>query len=114
MSVEDLHAFFGKLEGDEGLRRQAMALDALPTGERFAALRALATQEGFDVTEEDWRHESVGPAVAALEDEELRGVVGGDACAPWAYLGSGGVGAAGGSCGQSGGAYGSAGGRECG
>jgi predicted ribosomally synthesized peptide with nif11-like leader len=114
MSVEDLHAFFGKLESDESLRRQAMELDALSGQERFAALYALATREGFDVTEEDWRHESVGPAVAELADEQLRDVVGAGCgaleglCVPESLgWGSGG-------CGGSVGAFGSAGGRGCG
>jgi predicted ribosomally synthesized peptide with nif11-like leader len=106
MSVDDLHAFFKKLEADESLRREVIALDARSDEERFQALQELAAREGLTVTEEDWRHESVAPAVAALEDETLRSVVGGAGC-----LNSGayGVGLAGGGCDQSLGAYGGSG-----
>ena len=75
MSLDDLHAFFRKLEGDEELRREVIALDAASDEERMAALQALAAREGFAVTAEDWQHDSVGPAVAELEVEELRRVV---------------------------------------
>ena len=117
MSVEDLHTFFNKLESDEALRQEVVALDATSDEERFAALHNLAAREGLEVTGEDWAHESVGPAVAALEDEELRGVVGAG-CGEQAGLlagvglgaggcgsvgalasGCGSVGAAGGGCG---------------
>jgi predicted ribosomally synthesized peptide with nif11-like leader len=75
MPVEDLHAFFKKLESDEALRQEVIALDAVSDEERMAALQAMAAREGFAVTADDWAHDSVGPAVAELEDEELRSVV---------------------------------------
>ncbi len=121
MSVDDLHAFFEKLESDESLRQEVIALDAASDEERLAALHVLAAREGFEITAEDWRHESVGSAVAALEDDELRSVVGGEGCAPWAFLGAqslgaaaggcgaGSVGKAAGGCGESLGAYGGSG-----
>jgi len=124
MSVDDLHAFFTKLESDESLRQEVIALDAASEEERPEALYALAAREGFDVTEDDWRHESVVPAVAGLEDEALRSVVGGVGCQPWGLLGEDSVGAPVRGCGQpSVGAYGAggcgqslgaAGGNSCG
>ena len=123
MSVEDLHAFFTRLEGDEGLRQEVIALDADSDEERLAALCTLAAREGFVVAGEDWEHDSVGPAVAALEDEELRSVVGGAGCPPWAWIGARSAGAYGeNGCGESvglagggcGGSLGAAGGSGCG
>jgi predicted ribosomally synthesized peptide with nif11-like leader len=112
MSVDDLHAFFKKLESDEALRQEVIALDAATDDERLTALRALAGREGFVVVEEDWAHDSVAPAVAALEDEQLRGVVGGAGCPPWAWIGARSAGAYGeNGCGESLGAYG---GNGCG
>jgi predicted ribosomally synthesized peptide with nif11-like leader len=106
MSVDDLHAFFEKLETDEILRQEVIALDALADEERARAVHDIAAREGYTITAEDWQHESVSPAVESLSDEALRGVVAGDGCMPWAWLG-GSLGAAGGSgCGQSVGAYG--------
>lgn len=104
MSVEDLHAFFKKLESDEDLRQEVIALDADSDEARFSALHALAARDGLEVTGEDWRHESVGPAVAALEDEELRSVVGAGCGANEGLAGSVGFGTGG--CGSVG-AYGS-------
>ncbi len=75
MSVGDLHAFFGRLEIDEALRGEVTALSAAADEERMAALQAMASREGFTVTVEDWQHDSVGPAVARLEDKDLRSVV---------------------------------------
>jgi len=77
MSIEDLTAFFGKLESDADLRDKAFGLQAAGGAERVDALCRLAKDSGFAVTPEDWQHEAAGPAIAALEDESLRGVVGG-------------------------------------
>jgi predicted ribosomally synthesized peptide with nif11-like leader len=104
MSVDDLHAFFNKLVSDEELRREVIALDAATAEERFAALQALAARDGLEVTSEDWQHESVGPAVAALEDEELKSVVAAG-CGDNAGLAGGSVGFGTGGCGSVG-AYG--------
>lgn len=107
MSVDDLHAFFKKLEGDEDLRQEVVALEASPGDEGFAALQALAAREGYEVTEDDWKHESVGPAVASLSDDALRDVVAAAGCVPWGAYGSGGAIASG--CDQSVGAFGGSG-----
>ena len=48
MSVDDLHAFFETLEGDESLRQEVIALDAASDEERLAALHALAAREGLE------------------------------------------------------------------
>lgn len=100
MSVEDLHTFFARLERDESLQDEARALDAGSDEERLAGLCRLAAREGLEVTPEDWRHESVGPAIAALDDERLRDIVGaGCGEGPgWTEV-EGGLGAYGGSCG---------------
>ena len=77
MSIEDLTAFFAKLESDQALQDQALALQGARGEERLAGLTSLAAEHGFTVTAADWEHEAAGPAVAALEDEKLRDVVGG-------------------------------------
>ena len=110
MSVDDLHAFFTKLENDESLRQEVIALDALGDEERARAVHDIAAREGFTITAEDWQHKSVGPAITSLSDEALRDVVAADGCMPWAFLG-GSLGLAGGGCGQS---VGAAGGSGCG
>ena len=77
MSIEDLTAFFAKLESDQALQDQALALQGARGEERLAGLTSLAAEHGFTVGAADWEHEAAGPAVAALEDEKLRDVVGG-------------------------------------
>ena len=102
MSIEDLTAFFGRLESDEDLRDKAVELQDAGGAERVDALCRLAKEYGFEVTPEDWRHEAAGPAIAALEDESLRTVVGG-VCfnGAGAYSAEGSLGAAAGLCDQS-------------
>ena len=79
MSIEDLTAFFGRLESDADLRDKAFGLQDAGA-ERVDALCRLAKDSGFEVTPEDWQHEAAGPAIAALDDESLRKVVGGAGC----------------------------------
>ena len=94
MSIEDLTAFFAKLESDEAMQDQALALQGAPGEERLAGLTSLAAAHGLTVTAADWVHEAAAPAIAALEDETLRDVAAG------AYGAQGGsLGAAAGSCG---------------
>ena len=113
MSIEDLTAFFAKLESDEGMQDQALALQGARGEERLAGLTSLAAAHGLTVTAADWEHEAAGPAIAALEDETLRDVAGGGCGeAAGAYGAQGGsLGAAAGSCGcgQGEGAYGAQG-----
>ena len=80
MSVDDLKAFFEKLESDPGLQERARALAAGEVGERAAGLSALAAEQGLEVTAEDLAAAAADPAVAALDDESLRTVVGGISC----------------------------------
>ena len=77
MSIEDLTAFFAKLESDGALQDEALALQDASGEERLAGLTSLAAEHGFTVTAADWEHEAAGPAIAALEDEKLRDVAGG-------------------------------------
>jgi predicted ribosomally synthesized peptide with nif11-like leader len=86
MSIEDLKAFFARLESDEALRAQAFSLEG--ADERVDGLCLLAKEQGFDVTPEDWQHEAAGPAVAALDDESLRKVVGGACDSPGIFAGA--------------------------
>ena len=80
MPIEDLTAFFARLESDETLRDAAIGIEAAAGAERLDALCRLARDNGFAVTPEDWQHEAAAPAIAALDDESLRTVVGGTAC----------------------------------
>jgi predicted ribosomally synthesized peptide with nif11-like leader len=77
VSIDDLTAFFAQLQNDQALQDQARALQGAPDDERLDGLCRLAGEHGFDVTPADWQHEAAGPAIAALDDESLRGVVGG-------------------------------------
>ena len=99
MSVDDLHLFFEKLETDERLRAEAMALDGASNEERLRALYSMTAREGLDVDDEDWRHASVGPAVAALTDDALREVIGAGCEEGAGFLG-GSLGLAAGGCGD--------------
>ena len=77
MSIEDLSAFFSRLESDTALQEQAFALQDVAGPDRLEGLCRLAKEHGFEVTSEDWQHEAAGPAIAGLEDDALRTVVGG-------------------------------------
>ncbi|MEI6452789.1 MAG: Nif11-like leader peptide family RiPP precursor [Actinomycetes bacterium] len=77
MPIDDLKAFFAKLETDADLQEQARALQGAADAERVAGLCALATDAGFAVTPEDWKSAAAGTAAAELDDESLRAVVGG-------------------------------------
>ena len=113
MSIEDLTAFFAKLESDGALQDEALALQGASGEKRLAGLTSLAAAHGFTVTAADWEHEAAGPAIAALEDDKLRDVAGGGCGAAVGRFGAqgGSLGAAGGSCGcgQGAGAYGAQG-----
>ncbi len=99
MSVDDLRLFFEKLETDERLRAEAIALDGASNEERLRALYGMAAREGFAVDDEDWQHASVGPAVAALSDDALRDVIGAG-CEDGAGLFGGSLGLSAGGCGD--------------
>jgi predicted ribosomally synthesized peptide with nif11-like leader len=79
MSIEDLTAFFAKLESDPSLQERALALQGAPEPERLDGLCRLAADHGFEVTPADWEHEDAGGAVAALDDDTLKDVAGGNA-----------------------------------
>jgi len=75
--IDDLKAFFAKLETDTALQDKARALQSSAEDERLAGLCALAADAGFTVTPDDWRSAAAGTAAAELDDESLRAVVGG-------------------------------------
>ena len=77
MPIDDLKAFFAKLETDAALQEQARALQGSADEERVAGLCALAADAGFTVTPDDWKSAAAGAAAAELDDESLRAVVGG-------------------------------------
>ena len=77
MPIDDLKAFFAKLETDAPLQEQARALQGSADAERVAGLCRLAADAGFTVTAEDWKSAAAGSAAAELDDESLRAVVGG-------------------------------------
>jgi len=77
MPIDDLQAFFTRLETDAALQEQARALQGGADDERVAGLCALAAEAGFAVTAEDWMSAAAGTAAAELDDESLRAVVGG-------------------------------------
>ena len=77
MPIDDLKAFFAKLETDAALQEQARALQGSADDERVAGLCALAADAGFTVTPDDLTSAAAGLAVAELDDESLRAVVGG-------------------------------------
>ena len=78
MSIDDMTAFFARLQEDPALQEKARAVSG-PDEERLAAVCGLAADEGYAVTPEDLRSEQARPAVAALDDETLQQVVGGGA-----------------------------------
>jgi len=77
MPLDDLKAFFAKLETDAALQEQARALQGSADDERVAGLCRLAADAGFAVTPEDLSSAAAGSAAAELDDESLRAVVGG-------------------------------------
>ena len=77
MPIDDLKAFFAKLETDAALQEQARALQGSADDERVAGLCGLAADAGFTVTPEDLSSAAAGAAAAELDDESLRAVVGG-------------------------------------
>ena len=77
MPIDDLKAFFAKLETDTALQEKARELQGSPDEERVAGLCRLAADAGFTVTPEDWKSAAAGSAAAELDDESLRAVVGG-------------------------------------
>ena len=79
MSLDDLTAFFTRLQEDPTLQDKARAV-AGSDEDRAAALCNLAADEGFAITPEDLRSEQAAPAIAALDDESLKQVVGGLFC----------------------------------
>ena len=77
MAIDDLKAFFAKLESDTGLQDKARALQGSAGDERAAGLCGLAAEAGFTVTPEDLSSAAASAATAELDDESLRAVVGG-------------------------------------
>ena len=77
MPIDDLKAFFAKLETDADLQAKARALQGSAADERVAGLCALAADAGFTVTAEDLKSAAAGSAAAELDDQSLRAVVGG-------------------------------------
>lgn len=78
MSVDDLTAFFERLQGDAALQEKVRAL--FGAEDRVAALCALAADEGFEFTAEELRSEQAKPSKAVLDDATLKEVVGGAGC----------------------------------
>jgi predicted ribosomally synthesized peptide with nif11-like leader len=76
MSIDDLTAFFARLQEDTALQDKARAVSGAEE-ERLAAVCKLAAAEGFTVTPEDLRSEQAKPAAAALDDGVLQQIVGG-------------------------------------
>jgi predicted ribosomally synthesized peptide with nif11-like leader len=89
MSIEDLTAFVSMLEGDDTLRERAFALHDAAAGDSIDGLCRLAGERGLDVTPDDWKHEAASSAIAALDDESLRRVVGGAGCDAPGYTSGG-------------------------
>ena len=82
MSVQDLTAFIAKLETDAGLQEKAKALQGRSDEERLSGLCKLAADAGLVVSPDDWASQALLPAAAKLDDEVLRGVVGGLCSSP--------------------------------
>ena len=85
MPIDDLKAFFAKLETDTALQDRARALQGSADDERVAGLCRLAADAGFTVTPEDWKSAAAGSAAAELDDESLRAVVGGWCSSPGGF-----------------------------
>ena len=82
MPIDDLKAFFAKLESDADLQAKARALQGSAADERVAGLCALAADAGFSLTAEDLSSAAAGSAAAELDDQSLRAVVGGLCSSP--------------------------------
>ena len=82
MPIDDLKAFFTKLETDAVLQEQARALQGSPDDERVAGLCALAAallkSSGVNVKPAS----AASTAAAELDDQSLRAVVGGLCSSP--------------------------------
>ncbi len=78
MSLSDLTAFFERLQTDAALQEKTREL--FGADDREEALCRLAAGEGFDFTVEELRSEQAKPALAGLDDESLKEVVGGIGC----------------------------------
>ncbi len=77
MAIDDLSAFFARLQQDAALREQALALQDADDAGRLDGLCRLAREHGFDVAPEDWQQAEAETAAASLDDEALRKVAGG-------------------------------------
>jgi predicted ribosomally synthesized peptide with nif11-like leader len=80
VSIDDLTAFFSRLQEDEALRGQALALEQAAASDRLEGLCRLAQEHGFDVTPDDLRAAHAVPAVAELDDEALKSLPAGGGC----------------------------------
>jgi predicted ribosomally synthesized peptide with nif11-like leader len=80
MSMDDLKAFFGRLQEDAALRDRVPALQDAEGAGRVGGLLRLAREHGFDVTREDLTHAASDPSAAELDDESLSGVAGTGPC----------------------------------
>ena len=78
MSLNDLTAFFERLQTDAALQEKTREL--FLADDREEALCRLASAEGFSFTVQELRSEQGKPALAALDDESLQEVVGGIGC----------------------------------
>ena len=85
MPIDDLKAFFAKLETDADLQDKARALQGSTDDKRVAGLCALAAEAGFTVTPEDLSSAAAGSAAAELDDQSLRAVVGGVCSSPGGF-----------------------------
>ena len=86
MSFDDLTAFFLKLQEDDGLQAKARAVTG-SAGERAQGICDLAAAEGYSFTPDELAAEQAKPAVAALDDQTLKEVVGGSCSIPGCLLG---------------------------
>jgi predicted ribosomally synthesized peptide with nif11-like leader len=84
--MNDLSAFFEKLQNDPGLQEKTRAL--FGAEDREDALCSLAEAEGFTFTVEELRSEQAKPSVATLDDSTLKEVVGGAGCGLPGFLNS--------------------------
>jgi predicted ribosomally synthesized peptide with nif11-like leader len=80
MSLNDLSAFFEKLQDDPELQEKVRAV--FGAEDREEALCSLAEAEGFTFTVEELRSEQAKPSVGALDDAALHEVVGGTGSLP--------------------------------
>ena len=85
MPIDDLKAFFAKLQTDTALQDKARALQTSPDDERVAGLCRLAADAGFTVMADDWKSAAAGTAAAELDDQSLRAVVGGVCSSPGGF-----------------------------